>query len=184
MRAFIAVELDPEIKRTLQAFVTVLRSTRGDVRWVRPDGLHLTLKFLGEIDEAGAQRVGTVLADLAGRHGPFPLGFRGTGVFPGERDPRVLWVGASAGPGLAVFQDELDGVLEAEGFERERREFKPHLTLGRVKGPGRIREVMAELDRRRGETFGEMTARRVALFESRLRPEGPEYRIVREAELA
>lgn len=184
MRAFIAVELDPEIKKTLQAFVTVLRSTRGEVRWVRPDGLHLTLKFLGEIDEARAHRVGTVLADLAGRHGPFPLGFRGTGVFPGERDPRVFWVGASAGPGLAVFQEELDGLLEPEGFERERREFKPHLTLGRVKGPGRIREVMAELDKRRGETFGEMTAHRVALFESRLRPEGPEYRIVREAELA
>lgn len=184
MRAFIAVELDPEIKRTLQAFVTVLRSTRGDVRWARPDGLHLTLKFLGEIDEPGALRVGEVLADLAGRHGAFTLCFRGTGVFPGERDPRVLWVGAVAGPGLAVFQDDLDRLLETEGFERERREFKPHLTLGRVKGPGRIREVVAELDKRRGETFGEMTARKVALFESRLRPEGPEYRIVRETELA
>lgn len=184
MRAFIAVALDPEVKRTLQAFVTVMRSTRGDVRWVRPDGLHLTLKFLGEIDEAVACRVGTVLADLAGRHGPFPLGFRGTGAFPNERDPRVLWVGAFAGPGLAVFQEELDSVLEPEGFEREQREFKPHLTLGRVKGSGRIREVMAELDKRRDTAFGEMTARRVALFESRLRPEGPEYRIVREAELA
>lgn len=184
MRAFIAVELDPQIKKTLQAFVTALRTTRGDVRWVRPDGLHLTLKFLGEIDGDAAGRVGEVLAGLAGRHEPFPIGFQGTGVFPGERDPRVLWVGVSAGPGLAAFQDELDRVLEAEGFERERREFKPHLTLGRVKGPGRIREVLAELDKRRGEAFGDMTARRVALFESRLRPEGPEYRIVREAEFA
>lgn len=184
MRAFIAVELDPEVKRTLLAFIETLKAARGDVRWVRPEGLHLTLKFLGEIDEAGARRVGTVLAGLAGRHGPFPLGFRDTGVFPGEREPRVLWVGASAGPGLAVFQDELERALEAEGFERDRREFKPHLTLGRVKGPKRIREVVAELDKRRGETFGEMTARKVALFESRLRPEGPEYRIVREAEFA
>jgi 2'-5' RNA ligase len=168
----------------LQAFVAILRSTRADVRWVRPDGLHLTLKFLGEIDEAGAHRVGTVLADLAGRHGLFPLGLQGTGAFPDEKNPRVLWIGAYAGPGLAVFRDELDRALEPEGFEREQREFKPHLTLGRVKGPGRIREVMVELDKRRGETFGEMTARRIALFESRLLPDGPEYRIVREVELA
>jgi 2'-5' RNA ligase len=146
--------------------------------------MHLTLKFLGEIDEAKAERVKTVLADVARRHAAFPLRLKGTGVFPGERSPRVMWVGFAAEPALISLQSELDAALEAENFPREDRAFRPHLTLGRVKGPAKIREAMLELAQRREEEFGEMTVRKVALFESRLRPEGAEYSILLEAGLA
>lgn len=184
MRAFIAIDLAPEIKAVLRELVRALRATRADVRWVEPEGMHLTLKFLGEIDDARAGRVGEVLAGTGRRHPAFPLRLEGTGAFPGDRAPRVFWAGVVAGPELGALHADLEGSLAAEGFEPEAREFRPHLTLGRVKGPGRLREAAAELEKRRAETFGAMTARRIGLVESRLGPGGPVYRIVHEAELA
>lgn len=184
MRAFIAIDLDPEIKDRLQALVRDLERTRADVRWVGAGGMHLTLKFLGDIDDSQALRVREVLAEVASRHHPFPLRLEGTGAFPGDRSPRVLWVGCAAGPELPALQDELERALETEGFEREARAFKPHLTLGRVKGQGRVDQAMAELAKRREEPFGGMTAGKIALFESVLRPQGADYRIVFEAVLS
>ncbi len=183
MRAFIAIDLEPRIKDSLGALVRDLRATRADIRWVSDGGMHLTLKFLGPIDESQALRIKEILKDVAGRHHAFPLRLEGTGAFPGETSPRVLWVGFAAEPELLALQDDLDTALEAEGFEREKRGFTPHLTLGRVKGPERVAKAMSELAKRREESFGSMTVRKVALFESLLRPEGAEYRIVFEAEL-
>ena len=95
----------------------------------------------------------------------------------------MLWVGVSADPGLAALQEDLESALEREGFPREERDFRPHLTLGRVKGKDRLEKVMTELDKHRDDDLGGMTARRVALFESLLRPDGAEYHIVDEADL-
>lgn len=183
MRAFIAVELDPAIKESLLALIRDLRATRAAVRWVAPAGMHLTLKFLGAIDDGQALRVKDVLTQVVSRHRPFPIQVEGTGAFPGERNPRVLWAGFSAAPELLALQSDLDKALEAEGFEREARDFSPHLTLGRVKGPERLAQAMAELARHRERTFGSMTVGALALFESLLRPEGAEYRKLFEAPL-
>jgi 2'-5' RNA ligase len=183
VRAFIAIDLDPGIKTALEALVRALKATRADVRWVGPPGMHLTLKFLGEIDTERAAGIGAVLTAVAGRHGAFPIRLEGTGSFPSERDPRVLWAGLAVEPRLLALQSDLETALEAEGFERESRPFSPHLTLGRVKGPGRMPEAMAELARHRGDAFGAMTVRKLTFFESRLLPQGAEYRIVSEAGL-
>ncbi len=184
LRAFIAIDLAPEIKAGLRELVRTLRATRADVRWVEPDGMHLTLKFLGEIDAARTVCVRELLTATARRHPAFPLALEGTGAFPGDRAPRVFWAGVAAGPELESFYKDLEAALAAEGFEPEAREFRPHLTLGRVKGPGRLGDAAAELDRRRTDSFGAMTVRRLALFESRLGPGGASYRIVDEAEMA
>ncbi len=183
MRAFIAVELDQEIKEALLALVRDLRATRAAVRWVDPAGMHLTLKFLGPIDEGQALRVRDILAEVASRHHPFPLRLEGTGAFPAERSPRVLWVGFAPAPELAALQNDLEEALGPEGFEREDRDFKPHLTLGRVKGPERLSQAMSELAKHRDRSFGSMTVKKLTLFESLLRPEGAEYRTVFEAGL-
>ena len=166
-----------------QALLRVLKTTGADVRWAQTDALHLTLKFLGEIDEEKTAVVKRTLKEVAGRHASFPLRLEGTGAFPGEHNPRVLWVGFASETGLLAFQDELERELEREGFPREERAFHPHLTLGRVKGPGRIREAMLELEKHRQDSLGEMTVHKVALFESRLRPEGAEYRVLVDYEL-
>jgi 2'-5' RNA ligase len=183
VRAFIAIDLDPEIKETLQSLIRDLKTARADIRWVSAEAMHLTLKFLGPIDDSQALRVKDILKDIATHHAPFPLRLEGTGAFPGEKSPRVLWVGFASGPELPALQEEIEHSLEAEGFEREKRGFTPHLTVGRVKGQDRVAKAMAELDQRRGEAFGSMTVRKIALFESLLRPEGAEYRIVFEAGL-
>lgn len=183
MRAFIAIDLDPALKAAVRGLVRGLEAVRAEVRWAKPDGHHLTLKFLGEIGEEAVGRVRAALKEAAARHRPFPLRLVGTGAFPGERSPRVLWVGVEAGPELSALQADLEAALEKEGFPAEGRAFKAHLTLGRVKGRGGIDKVMAMLAARGREDFGGMTVGKLALFESRLRPDGAEYRIVGEAAL-
>lgn len=183
MRAFIAIDLEPGLKSSLEALVRRLEATRAEVRWARPGATHLTLKFLGEIDDPQAGQVTEAVEDVARRHKPFGLRLEGTGAFPTESSPRVLWIGVTAGPELARLQSDLERALEGLGFGREERPFKPHLTLGRVKGRARLDRAMAELEAHRQADLGGMTVRKIALFESRLHPQGAEYRIVREVEL-
>lgn len=183
MRTFIAIDLEPGLKTVLQDLIRKLQRTGADVRWTRAEGLHLTLKFLGEVGPEALDKVKEVMGGLAGRHRSFPLKFSGTGGFPNERSPRVLWVGFSAEPGLLEFQQDLERGLEAAGFAREDRPFKPHLTLGRVKGPGRVSAAVQALTGETPENWSGMTVRKVTLFESRLHPEGAEYRVIAETEL-
>ena len=183
MRSFIAIDLEPGLKKALQGLIRVLETTRADVRWARTNGMHLTMKFLGEIDEEKAAVVKRALHEVAGRQSAFPLRLEGTGAFPGEHNPRILWAGFAAEPGLLAFREDLEQELEREGFPREERAFHPHLTLGRVKGSVRIREVLLELEKHSRASLGEMTVQKVTLFESRLRPEGPEYRVLADCEL-
>jgi 2'-5' RNA ligase len=183
VRTFIAIDLEPGLGTALQGLVRALKATRADVRWAQTNGLHLTLKFLGEIDEEKAAVVKKLLGVVARRHASFPLRLEGTGVFPGEHRPRVLWAGFAAEPGLLAFQNDLECELEREGFPREERPFHPHLTLGRVKGPGRIHEALLELEKHRSGSLAEMTVHKVALFESRLRPEGAEHIVLADCDL-
>lgn len=184
MRTFIAVDLAPELKANLQDLVRRLKGKGGDVKWVGPHGLHLTLKFLGEISPEEARTVETVLRDVAGRHAAFPVEVKGTGVFPpGAKNPRVLWTDIEAGPVLAALQKDLELELEKAGFPREERPFRPHLTLGRVKSSRGMPDTLAELERHREAAFGRMIVSRLTFFQSTLRPTGAEYSVLAEAEL-
>lgn len=180
MRTFIAIDLDPGLKTSLQNLVRILKRTGAEVRWSGAQAMHLTLKFLGETEEDRASAASEALRRTASRHPGFRLELRGTGTFPPGRPPRVLWVGLEAGPELPALREDVETAMEALGFPRENRPFHPHLTLGRVKGPGRLREALAELGKHSDSTFGEMTARKVTFFQSLLRPEGAEYRVIGE----
>jgi len=182
MRAFVAIELTPELKSTLADLVRRLqRINRGGIGWVRETGMHLTLKFLGEIEEIRAGAVGTAMDEAASATRPLPLEVRGTGYFPGGRSPRVLWAGFSPAPELDALQARLEAGLEALGFERESRPFHPHLTLGRVRSAAGIRDILTELDLRRQTSFGTMTAARIVLVRSVLKPSGAEYSVLKES---
>jgi 2'-5' RNA ligase len=117
------------------------------VKWVRPDGLHLTLKFLGDVDEAREPALRSALAQAAGQPGAEARGvtvhIEGFGVFPDFRRPRIVWAGVAPDPALELLQHRVEQVFTPLGFPTEARAFRPHLTLGRVaRGGGRPRDFM------------------------------------------
>jgi len=183
MRAFVAVDLDPELKQALQDLILKLKKTGADVRWVGAAGMHLTLKFLGEIEPDRVPVVETVMREAAAAQPRFRLVLHGTGTFPGGGKPRVLWAGFEEAPPLLALQRAIEDGLERQGFPREERDFHPHLTLGRVKSPARVQAAALELEKFRETVFGEMTARKITLFESVLKPQGAEYITVAECDL-
>jgi 2'-5' RNA ligase len=181
MRTFIAIDLNTALKKSLEDLIARLRPLGRNVRWVGAAGMHLTLKFLGEIPEQNLSRVESALGDVVKRHRPFTLSLEGTGFFPpGARAPRVLWVGLREVPLLMTLQEDLERAMERLGFAREKREFHPHLTLGRVKIPSDLQPLLLELDKFRKSSFGEMKVERVSFFRSTLKPSGAEYSVLAE----
>lgn len=145
IRAFLAVDLSEEIRDKLVSIKRLLAETGAAVRWVRDDGLHVTVKFLGEVAPATLDRLREALTQRSTLLRPFVLQVRGLGTFPGERQPRVVWAGAEASelPQLAQIVEE---TAASFGFAPERRPFRPHVTLGRVKstrGWPRLHEQIA-----------------------------------------
>jgi 2'-5' RNA ligase len=144
--------------------------------WTRPGNWHLTLKFLGEVDQA---RIPGLCAELAGiEHAPVTLQAAGGGVFPDRRRPRVLWAGLGRGgraaAGLAAL---VDAACVHQGFAPREREFRPHLTVARVKRPARD-DWAGVLKKMTGRTWPVIEVPGFALWQSLLKPEGPEYRVV------
>ncbi|UCE22078.1 MAG: RNA 2',3'-cyclic phosphodiesterase [Candidatus Aminicenantes bacterium] len=187
MRTFIAINLDQEIKKALLQFVTELDACNPEgrgIRWVRPEGMHLTLKFLGEIGEEKVPVIESALKGISEKHVPFPLRVKGTGSFPPKsKTPRVLWVAIEEVENLKRLQFDMEKEMEGLGFPRERRTFHPHLTLGRVKTFSGIKETLVFLEKHREKNFGEMEAKKITFFRSILKPTGAEYSVLSEFEL-
>src|SRR5215475_5700123 len=134
MRTFIAIEIPPEINSALMDLQTELRRAGADVSWTKPENLHLTLNFLGEVDEKRIVEVERACVSSAAEFQPFTLSLNETGVFPNARQPRVLWAGLAGEIEKAVeMRGRLDDGLALIGFEREEKDFRPHLTIGRLK---------------------------------------------------
>ena len=183
MRTFIAINLSPEIKKTLSLLIDELDKGSRNIRWIRQEGMHLTLKFLGEIGRERVPEIEDVLIRISKNYEPFVLKFKGTGSFPpGKKNPRVLWVGIEEGETLRALQSQLEGELEKLGFPKERRKFHAHLTLGRVKSFFNLRETLSLLEKYRERNFGEMEAEKITFFQSILKPTGAEYSVLSEFE--
>ena len=176
IRAFIAVEVSSRIVTEVAAAIVQLRAQIPGVRWVAPDKIHLTLKFLGSIDDSQINRIGGALSARMRLFQPFPISAKGLGVFPGPRRPRVLWVGLS-GAQLIPLASGVESALESLSFAPESRPFTPHLTIGRwrEKSPAPV-FLTTELAPWRAHHFGESIVTSVQLMQSVLRPEGAEYR--------
>lgn len=180
IRAFVAVNLEPSLKEVLGRVQERLKTTRADVGWVRSENLHLTLKFLGEVEEPRLSAVADALGSAARGLSPFRLAFGGLGAFPQPRAARVVWIGVSQGAeALTELQGRVEAWLEPLGFARERRPFSAHLTLGRVRGPARREQLAAVLTSMAIESLGDMAVDRIELMRSELRSGGPCYSILR-----
>jgi 2'-5' RNA ligase len=185
VRAFIAISLPEalraELARRQAEFRSALAPSRdGDrgVSWARPEGIHLTLKFLGEISEARASQIAAALTPL-GTFSPFTVDVQGFGFFPDSRRPRVLWTGVVAPPGLAALAGRVETAMENLGFAPEGRSFSPHLTLARFKNPRRQPELESVVQEFSSRRLGRFEVSKFCLFESKLAPARPaEYRQV------
>ncbi len=176
IRTFIAIELPEKIIYTIRKVQEEIKSYGLKIRWVRPENIHLTLKFLGDIKEADTEKVARAVSESVTGYPPISLAVKGIGVFPGIKRPRVLWLGISKQLDLlTALQKTLDEKLEAIGFPKEKRPFRGHLTLGRIKAkidPKRLNDVLKEFTQFESEHF---FAKRIILYKSELKPKGAVY---------
>ena len=176
MRTFIAVELDEAIRERLAAAQERLRGAGPKVKWVRPERMHLTLKFLGEIDPETVDAVADAMVAAVEGVAPFEFAVAGIGAFPPRGAPRVVWAGVDdAAGGLTRLHKGLERELRKLGFPREKRAFRPHLTLGRVKERRGSERLRAQMAADAGAAFGLQRVEELVLFESVLSPQGPTY---------
>lgn len=174
IRSFVAVDLQSPVLAALQMLQQELARVKADVRWVRAEGLHATLKFLGSVEGPLLERVHATLLDTVRDQPALCVCVRGLGAFPSLRRPRVLWVGLS-GPGLVEVAACVDDALAQLGFAREKRAFTAHVTLGRVnglRGWPRLEEVFKA---HVADDFGESAIDAITVYGSTLRPDGAIY---------
>lgn len=170
MRTFLAVEVPSQERKKISDFVHAEAKSELPVRWVRYENLHITLKFLGEIDEQQKTDIAPVIEDVCGKHNPFNLRLEGLGCFPNPGNPRVLWVGVTQGSEeLCAIADALERELARFGFREEKR-FHPHLTIGRTRRRCMVDSILSK--NISSDPF-EITS--VVLFKSTLKPGGPVY---------
>jgi 2'-5' RNA ligase len=175
VRLFVAVELPDALRQRLNEMQRALDGASLQVRWVRSEGIHLTLKFLGEVAQDRLDAIGAALAQVAPRHAPLRLEGRGIGAFPERGRPRVIWAGLTGDvEQIAALARSVEEALEPLGFPRETRPFRPHLTLGRFRGSPRG-DWRTPMERSSVAPFGSFEIDRFALFESRLGPGGAAY---------
>lgn len=174
MRLFVALDIPDEVRGAIGEMIARLRSVARGARWVRPEGVHVTLKFIGEMP---AERVSAIEDALrgAGVAAPVEAKFLGAGFFPNERHPRVFWAGVEASANLAELAGEVDRHLSTLGIAAESRAFRPHLTLARFKSEDGLPRLREEIKKLEPIDFGSMRASEFYLFQSLLGPGGAKY---------
>jgi 2'-5' RNA ligase len=175
-RAFVAIDLPASIRSALGETQEILKSYGFRVKWVRPQNIHLTLKFLGQIDSDKIDRIVAAMTLAAKEFSGISLSAKEIGVFPNIRRPRVIWAGLQGQIEiLENLQQTLDGLLSELGFPKETRAFKGHLTLGRVKGQIASARMKTAIDRLKGFESESFEISEIILFKSELRPTGAVY---------
>jgi 2'-5' RNA ligase len=186
MRTFIAVDLSPHVRSRVASFRDDLAEAVTGVKWVEPENLHVTLLFLGEVDDREVLAVCRRVSDVAAKHTSFAISVERFGCFPTPRRPRVLWVGIDEGADRLVgLHDEIETALaEQGGYRREERAYTPHITLGRVSGAGPGEALAPLLLKHAGWDGGSMPVTELHVLSSTLTHDGPEYAVLSRAKLA
>lgn len=176
IRTFIAVEFPEPIKEKISRDIDLLRQAAPLVRWSQPENLHLTARFLGDVKENDLEELFDAVEDAVAEIEPFVLEICGVGAFPNWRYPRVIWAGVKEG---AEEAKHLAGLVESAcmelGYEKERRPFRPHLTLGRVKEPAHAFGLHTAAHMMEEKEFGIVDVDEIVVFMSTLRRTGPVY---------
>ncbi|HET6841449.1 MAG TPA: RNA 2',3'-cyclic phosphodiesterase [Candidatus Angelobacter sp.] len=175
MRVFVALDIPGEIRARLAEYVERVRTYAPDARWVKPESLHVTLKFVGEVDAPLLQLIKDALRPV--KASPFEVKFAGIGYFPGAKSARVFWAGVHAPDTLAHLAASIDGQLEHLGITPEKAAYRPHLTLARAgtASTQSLRLLQKQLEAEPSPQFGTMTAHEYYLYQSTLSPQGARY---------
>ena len=175
-RIFIAADISDEARQWAASYIDGLRREfpKFRVGWERPEKLHLTLKFLGDVNEDRIEEVQQRVRDVSKAHKAFPMTLSGTGRFPPKGDPRILWFGANDGGELGAIASRIDRELGVLGFASEKRKFSPHLTIARLREP---RSSSALAARHLENDFGPISFQitEIVIYESKLLPSGSIY---------
>jgi 2'-5' RNA ligase len=187
MRCFIAININEQIRKALAKLQNDLQSKvdikRSDAKWVNPETIHLTLKFLGEIKDEQIVDVCNITGDVAGRHKSFGLDIESVGHF-GGRSARVLWVGTGQNSDkLLQLQEDIEQQLDLVGWPREARKFSGHLTLCRIRNAGAGFKLAQMISEYKDFKLGTMPADSVSVYQSQLMPKGPIYTVLGKYEL-
>jgi 2'-5' RNA ligase len=185
IRTFLAVEVWPEIRERAGSLVNRLKDVPAKVTWVKPDQMHLTMNFLGDVPMNDIPAVCKVVADSVRAFAPFDVEMAGVGVFPGYENPRTIWLGVTDGRDqLVALHAALAQGLAELGFRVEARRFHPHLTLGRVRSlPAGAGELAGLVKQNADFEAGPMMVSEVTVFSSELGRSGPTYEVLGHGEL-
>lgn len=184
-RTFVAVLIDEHLKKSICGVQREIRQLAPDVKWVAPENLHVTLKFLGDVTEDVLPDVFAAVERAAASTAAFELSVSGLGAFPNPRNARVVWVGIEKGRDeLVGLASSVESELVATGFAQEEKPFKAHITIGRTRpgrGPGRLADGIARID---AGSLGSQQISSVSVMRSDLQPGGPVYTVVKTVQLA
>ncbi|MBD3287368.1 RNA 2',3'-cyclic phosphodiesterase [candidate division KSB1 bacterium] len=183
IRAFIAIEIPGKILDKITGIQNEMKQAPAQISWVKPGNIHLTLKFLGNIDESKIEEIVSAIERASAEILPFDIFIKRLGVFPNFKRPRVIWVGTEQNEILARLAKNIDMNMSQLGFAREKRGFKAHLTLGRVKGVRGLTECLEILDINKEFNGGSFIAKEVLLIKSDLKPTGAVYTPLRRIKL-
>jgi len=187
MRAFIAIELSPDLKKHLASLEEQLKSSGADVKWVKPENIHLTLKFLGEIDEKRLGEIAKIIQETTSKNKPFYISLASPGAFPNINSPRVIWIGIDKGDSeTKQFAIILEEETAKVGIPPESRPFSTHITLGRVRSGKNCEKLVKNLENlasKPPEDAPEFLVTKITLFKSTLTLGGPIYEALKEAHL-
>lgn len=179
LRAFIAVEINDAIRAELADIQSVLEEANGHVSWVRPQNIHCTLVFLGDILTDTVDPVAAVLKQVTAGCKPFEVEIAGLGYFGSARSPRIIWAGmAGRTDALIELQGKINAAVLQAGLKPDEKLFKPHLTIGRVRSNRNAAALVRTLVKNRDKSFGAFAVKVVVLMKSVLEPTGPIYSLL------
>jgi 2'-5' RNA ligase len=174
VRLFVALDLPDQVRHAITELIARLQPKSRSPRWIKPENLHITLKFIGHVPNEKLSPIQTALSSIRVAQ-PVELHFRGMGFFPNERRPRAFWCGIASSPNLAELAANIDRALVPMGIEAETRPFTPHLTLARFKSDEGILEVVQAATDMKSTDFGAATETNFHLYESLLKSTGAQY---------
>lgn len=179
LRVFIAIELPEKLQMELSDFVQTIKDPQDKITWVPPNNIHITLKFLGDVPIGDIGPIKEAISNVAENYSPFEATIKGTGVFPDQRNPRVIWIGMDTGKEkIKNIYIDLEDKLVSIRIPREERSFTPHITLGRIKYIKDMRKFSEVLSNHKEDVFGNFMVDSISLIKSTLTPNGSVYEVL------